>query len=70
MIIARLNRSSMGTEAERYRVLLISTLANEDVKRMRMTPMHSLAEAMAELNPVAQGYILPRGAALLPVTTD
>lgn len=58
------------TKAERYRVLLISALADEDVKRMRMTPMHSLAEAMARLNPAVQGYILPRGAALLPVTTD
>lgn len=58
------------TKAERYRVLLISALADEDVKRMRMTPMHSLDEAMARLNPAVQGYILPRGAALLPVTTD
>lgn len=58
------------TKAERYRVLLISALADEDVKRMRMTPMHSLAEAMAQLNPAVQGYILPRGAALLPVTTN
>ena len=58
------------TKAERYRVLLLSTLPDQDVKQMRMTPVHSLDEALAQLDPAARGYILPRGAACLPVTPD
>lgn len=58
------------TKAERYRVLLLSALHDQDVKQMRMTPVHSLDEALAQLDPAAQGYILPRGAAWLPVTPD
>jgi nickel-dependent lactate racemase len=58
------------TKAEHYRVLLLSTLPDQDVKQMRMTPIHSLDEALAQLDPAAQGYILPRGAAWLPVTAD
>jgi nickel-dependent lactate racemase len=58
------------TKAERYRVLLLSTLPDQDVKQMRMTPIESLDGARAQLDPAAQGYILPRGAAWLPVTAD
>ncbi|MBA2524895.1 MAG: hypothetical protein H0V18_03785, partial [Pyrinomonadaceae bacterium] len=57
-------------KAERYRVLLLSTLHEQNVKQMRMTPVHSLDEALAQLDPAAQGYILPHGAAWLPVTPD
>jgi nickel-dependent lactate racemase len=57
-------------KAERYRVLLLSTLNDQDVKLMRMTPIHSLEETLTQLDPGAQGYILPRGAAWLPVTPD
>ena len=58
------------TKAERYRVLLLSTLPDQDVKQMRMTPVHSLDEAMAQIDPSVRGYILPRGAACLPVNPD
>lgn len=58
------------TKAERYRVLLISTLHDQDVKKMRMTPFHSLDEALAQLDPEMLGYILPRGAACLPLTSN
>lgn len=58
------------TKAERHRVLLLSTLNDQDVKQMRMTPIHSLDEALVQLDPAAQGYILPRGAACLPVNLD
>ncbi|MCM3872973.1 MAG: nickel-dependent lactate racemase [Pyrinomonadaceae bacterium] len=58
------------TKAERYRVLLLSTLPDQDVKQMRMTPVHSLDEVLAQLDPAAHGYILPRGAACLPVNAD
>ena len=58
------------TKAERYRVLLLSTLPDQDVKQMRMTPGHSMEEALAQLDPAVQGYILPRGAACLPLNPD
>lgn len=58
------------TKAERYRVLLLSTLPDQDVKQMRMTPVHSMDEALAQLDPAVQGYILPRGAACLPLNLD
>lgn len=58
------------TKAERYRVLLLSTLPDQDVKQMRMTPVHSMDEALAQLDPAVQGYILPRGAACLPLRLD
>lgn len=58
------------TKAERYRVLMLSTLRDQDVKQMRMIPIHSLDEVLAQLDPAVQGYILPRGAAWLPVTPD
>lgn len=55
------------TKTERFRVLLISELNDEDVKRMGMIPSGSLPEAMSEVDPQAEGFILPRGAAFLPV---
>ena len=61
---------SLLTKAEHYRVLLISDLADEDVKRMRMTPVGSLKEALRHVSPAMEGYILPSGAGLLPVLSD
>ncbi|HEY3579914.1 MAG TPA: nickel-dependent lactate racemase [Pyrinomonadaceae bacterium] len=52
------------TKAERYRVHLISELPDEQVKRMRMIPARSLAEAL-EVVGDRPGYIMPRGAAVL-----
>jgi nickel-dependent lactate racemase len=57
------------TKAERFRVHLVTELADDVVRRMRMIPARSLAEALATVSPDAQGYIMPRGAALLPVVT-
>jgi hypothetical protein len=34
---------------------------------MRMTPAHSLSEVMNQIDNTANGFILPRGAALLPL---
>jgi lactate racemase len=56
------------TKAERYRVLLMSDLHDQVVQRMRITPIHTPAKALAQLDPAAEGYILPSGAAWLPVT--
>lgn len=57
---------SLLTKAERYRVQLLSALPDVDVRRMRMLPARSLDDAVANLKRTGDGYILPRGAALLP----
>lgn len=56
---------SLMTKAERFDVHLISTLADEDVRRMRMIPARTIEEALA--NTDKSGCVLPRGASLLPV---
>ncbi|HET9477801.1 MAG TPA: nickel-dependent lactate racemase [Pyrinomonadaceae bacterium] len=53
------------TKAERYRIYLVSQLPDEQVRRMRMTPARSIAEALKDAGEKA-GYVLPRGAAVLP----
>jgi lactate racemase len=58
------------TKTERFRVHLVTSLADEEVRRMRMIPGRSLEEALATVSPDAQGYIMPRGAALLPISED
>jgi nickel-dependent lactate racemase len=60
---------SLLTKAERFRVQLVSALADEDVRRMRMTPARSIEEALARVEGDASGYVMPRGAALMPVVT-
>ena len=63
---ARLTRStarppgSLLLKAERFRILLVSELADEDVRLMRMTPVRTLADALAQVESRADGYILPR----------
>ena len=54
------------TKAERFSVYLVSDLPDADVELMRMTPSHSLDKALAQIKAGKQGYIMPRGAALLP----
>jgi nickel-dependent lactate racemase len=58
------------TKTERFRVHVITKLADDDLQRMRMVPARSLEEALASVSPDAKGYIMPRGAALLPVLSD
>ena len=58
---------SLLNKAERFRVHLVSNLADEDVRHMRMTPARTVAEALAGIDPDADGYVLPRGAAFMPV---
>lgn len=58
---------SLLTKAERFRVRLVSNLADEDVRHMRMTPARTVAEALAGIDSDADGYVLPRGAAFMPV---
>lgn len=61
---------ALMTKTERFRVLLVSKLAGEDVRRMHMSPMRSLVEAMSKTDSQAEGFILPRGAALLPLPSS
>ena len=53
------------TKAERFRVCLLSQLPDEQVKRMRLTPVRSLADAL-EHEQDKRGFIMPCGATLLP----
>ncbi len=54
-------------KAEKYRVHLVSSLADEDVRRMRMIPARTLDEALAQVDRGVEGYVMPRGASVLPV---
>src|SRR5437588_2517486 len=58
---------SLLTKAERFRVHLVSTLPDEDVRLMRMTPARTLDEALAQV--AGEGYVMPRGAAFMPVVS-
>jgi nickel-dependent lactate racemase len=53
------------TKAERYRVCLVSELPREQVKRMRMIPVQTISEALDQAGS-GDGFIMPRGAAVLP----
>ncbi|HEX8475732.1 MAG TPA: nickel-dependent lactate racemase [Pyrinomonadaceae bacterium] len=62
------------TKAERFRVHLVSGLADEDVRRMRMIPARTIDEAIARTGDETRadgdntlsGYIMPHGATLMP----
>jgi nickel-dependent lactate racemase len=54
------------TKAERFRILLVSQLPNEEVERMKMIPAGTLDEALSEIDIKSDGYILPYGAKFLP----
>ena len=58
---------SLLTKAERFDVRLVSNLAEEDVRRMRMKPARTIAEALAQSGAGAGGYVMPRGATFMPV---
>ncbi len=61
---------AMVEKALKYRIILISSLDNEDVKKMRMIPAKNLKEAMdraGEFLPKNfKGFIIPEGATTLP----
>jgi nickel-dependent lactate racemase len=59
---------SLLEKAERYRIQLVSDLPPEVVRKMRLTPARSLADAVANLDAEAEGYVIQRGSALLPIT--
>ena len=55
------------TKTERFRVHVITKLPAADALKMRMIPALSIESVISELPPDARGYIMPRGAALLPI---
>ncbi|HLL74062.1 MAG TPA: nickel-dependent lactate racemase [Pyrinomonadaceae bacterium] len=55
------------TKAERFDVHLVSSLPEEQVIRMRMKPARTVEEALAKVDPSADGYVMPHGAHLMPV---
>jgi nickel-dependent lactate racemase len=61
---------SLLVKAEMYRIYLVSELAHDDVRSMRMIPARTLDQALNDSGKTDAGYILPRGAAILPVTGD
>ncbi|MDQ1707036.1 MAG: lactate racemase [Pyrinomonadaceae bacterium] len=58
---------SLLEKAERYRIQLVSDLPPEAVRQMRLTPASSLADAVVNLDAAAEGYVIQRGSALLPI---
>jgi nickel-dependent lactate racemase len=57
---------SLLTKAEKFKVHLISRLPDEEVLRMRLHPARTIAEALARVDQKSTGYIMPRGASVLP----
>ncbi len=57
---------SLLTKAERFRIYLVSELPEEDVRRMRMSPGRSLTDVLNQIDRQTEGYVMPRGPALLP----
>jgi lactate racemase len=58
---------ALMTKAERFRILVATDLSAEHARRMRMIPVRSLDDAISIALPFEKGYIMPRGAGLLPV---
>jgi nickel-dependent lactate racemase len=61
---------SLLVKAEKFRVHLVSKLADDAVRRMRMIPARSIDEALAQINQNSQGYVMPRASSLLPVVAS
>jgi len=53
------------TKAERFRVCLVSELPPDQVRKMRMIPVRTIEEALEHAGS-GSGFIMPRGAAVLP----
>jgi lactate racemase len=60
---------SLLTKTERFRVHIVTELSAEQTRAMRMMKANSVAEVLANMPANATGYIMPRGAALLPTET-
>lgn len=58
---------SLLTKAERYRIHLVSNFPDEEVRQMRMTPARTVTDVLASLDRAVEGFVMPRGAAVLPL---
>jgi nickel-dependent lactate racemase len=58
------------TKAERFKIHIVTRLAIEEVHRMRLIPTDSIERAISMVSSNAPGYIMPRGAAVLPVICE
>ncbi|MCU1264435.1 MAG: hypothetical protein JWM21_753 [Acidobacteria bacterium] len=58
---------SLRTKVEKYRIHLVSELADDDVRRMGMIPASTLDDALKDVDRASAGYILPRASTVLPV---
>jgi nickel-dependent lactate racemase len=56
------------TKTERFKVRVLTDLSVEQTRAMRMTKVNSIDEALTNISGDAKGYIMPRGAALLPIS--
>ena len=54
------------TKAERFRVCLVSELPPDEVRKMHMVPVRTIEEALEQAGS-GDGFIMPRGAAVLPL---
>ena len=57
---------SLLTKAERFRVHLVSKLSPDTVRKMHMEPSANLDDALVKLGRWETGFVMPRGAAVLP----
>ena len=55
------------TKTEKFRVHIVTKLSDADVRKTRMLSAKSIELPLSAISPGTRGYILPRGAALLPV---
>ena len=55
------------TKAENFRVHVVTKLSDSNVRKMRMRSAKSIESLLSVISPLTKGYIMPRGAALLPV---
>jgi nickel-dependent lactate racemase len=55
------------TKAEKFRVHIVTDVDEESVRQMRMIPAENIETVLADVPANAKGYVLPRGAALLPI---
>lgn len=61
---------SLLSKAERFYVQIVSDLGEDDVRRMRMEPAANLEEALKRAGDYQSGFIMSRGAAVLPRLTS
>jgi lactate racemase len=58
---------ALMTKTERFRVYIVTELSEEQTRGMRMIRVRSIDEALTSVSADAKGFVMPRGAALLPV---